>query len=68
MSNLDVYERCAEKLESQRRYCTANEKPIFADGLFCPFCNRLIYNRISREQAANQLITACPECHKSLCD
>lgn len=68
MNSLESYERCTEKLEAQRRYCAKNQKPIFADGLFCPYCNESIYTWVSKEQAAEHHITSCPVCHKTFCD
>lgn len=65
---LTTYNACFEKLKAQKRYCIEKELPIFADGLFCPYCHELIYDKITPEKAASELITGCPECHKSFCE
>lgn len=57
-----------KKLRAQARYCAENHLPFFASRGYCPYCNRQIYDKITLEQAASQLITGCPECHKSFAD
>lgn len=60
--------QCVKKLETQKHYCEEQGLPFFANRLLCPYCYRQVYDQITLEQAASQLITGCPKCHKSFTD
>lgn len=54
---------------AQAIYCKQNKLPHFApeDGR-CYSCGHNIYDTITAERAAKELITGCPKCHYSYCD
>jgi|AntRauTorcE11898_2_1112593.scaffolds.fasta_scaffold121493_2 uncharacterized protein with PIN domain len=58
-----------EKKKLQIKYCRENGHPHFAprNGI-CFKCNKQIYNKISEEKVANELITSCPHCMRSFRD
>lgn len=55
----------ADALEAQKEYCRENGHPNFAGSGHCFNCKRDIYDVISFDHAATQLITGCPHCHYS---
>ena len=57
------------KINAQEVHAEENELPLFApeDGL-CFNCGKQIYNRITMEEAANELITNCPYCSRAYND
>ena len=58
-----------QKIEAQEKYCKEHKAPHFAphSGI-CWSCNKQIYEKISLEKAATELITGCPHCNRSYCD
>lgn len=62
-------EEINEKIKAQEKYSEENNLPLFApdDGL-CFNCSKQIYNKISLEEASNELITHCPYCGRAYND
>lgn len=58
-----------ENIKAQKEFCHNGGGPHFApeDG-FCWSCGKQIHTRITLNEAANDLITGCPHCHRSYCD
>ena len=56
------------KIKAQEEYCEKHKVPMFAPKDKCYSCNRNIWDKITLEQATNELITGCPYCNKSFCD
>jgi formamidopyrimidine-DNA glycosylase len=54
------------KIFAQNKYSTTHKVPIFApsNGV-CFSCKEQIYDKISLDKAANEIITFCPHCNYS---
>ena len=65
----DAIEDIDRKMNAQKKMCEKDNAPLFApeDGL-CFNCGKQIYNRISMEEAENELITHCPYCSRAYND
>lgn len=56
----------AESLRDvQERYCHTRGIPCFTATIYCPFCARNVYAKVTLEHAATQHITKCPHCDRS---
>lgn len=66
---IEAIEEIQSKIKAQEKMCEKEKIHLFApeDGL-CFNCNKQIYNRISMEKAANELITHCPYCSRAYND
>lgn len=57
-----------DKQKAQHKYCKLNGLPNFAGSGKCFSCHKNVFEKLTIEQSANELITGCPFCNKSFCD
>lgn len=56
-------------MELQKKFCLLHSVPQFApDNGICYKCGKQIYEKITTEKAASQLITGCPHCNNTFID
>lgn len=59
---MDSIEEINKKIKAQEKYVEEEKLPLFAPEEGLCICGKQIYNRISLEEAGNELITYCPYC------
>lgn len=58
-----------KKIKAQEGYCKDNKVPFFAPKTGkCFKCHKQIFEKITLEEASNELITGCPFCNYSYVD
>jgi len=55
------------KIQDQIDFCKKNNLLVFMSGPNCPYCDYALH-KYYKDTMKTELITGCPNCHKSFCE